>query len=71
MGTYKDHTGKKLPEGVVRFEWRDQYGHVIEMPDINDRDYVQKRKEIFAKYNGLVYRYAVREGARPAKQEGE
>jgi hypothetical protein len=65
MGTYKDKTGKTLPEGVVRFEWRDQYGHVVPMPEVDDPEAVQKRKEIYARYNGLIYRYAAREGSKP------
>jgi hypothetical protein len=68
---YKDKTGKTLPEGVVRFEWRDQYGHVVEMPEVDDLEAVQKRKEIYARYNGLIYRYAVREGSRVTTEKGE
>ena len=62
---YYDDTGKKLPEGVRRVEWRDQYDHMVEMPSRDDPEFVQKRKVIFARYNGLIYRYAVREGGNP------
>jgi hypothetical protein len=71
MGAYKDKTGKTLPEGVVRSEWRDQYGHVVEMPKWDDPEGVQKRKEIYARHNGLIYRYAAREGSRSTTEKGE
>lgn len=70
MGTYKNKTGKTLPEGVVRFEWRDQYDHMVEMPSRDDPEFVQKRRDIFAKYNGIIYRYAIREGSKPEPGEG-
>jgi hypothetical protein len=66
---YKDKTGKTLPEGVVRLEWRDQCGHVVEMPEVDDPEVVQERKEIYARYNGLIYRYAVREGSKSEPRE--